>query len=69
MQSRSDGCIPHTFLRITSSASALSVVQSSSAEVDSYMLNEESSPGSLNGLLGRFWGKFVERMWELSNFG
>lgn len=30
------------------------------------MLNEGLSPGSLNGLLGGFWRKFVERMWGLS---
>lgn len=31
------------------------------------MLNEELSPGSLNGLRGGFWGKFVKRMLRFSN--
>lgn len=32
------------------------------------MLNEELGPGSLNGVLGGFRGKFVERMRAFSNY-
>lgn len=49
-------------MRITSSVSAFCLVQSFSTEVVNYMVSERLSPRRLNGLLGGFWDRFVERV-------